>query len=219
MRVAAAVDLVGEHLVCFGGEVLVHYTLDCQHGGEHQEVYGDAEDGEEPADVLNGSKAEEDTAHQTEDDAGEDADPEDGPFFSVGYFVADFEALHGRELLVQEEVDGKAPCDAQDDSGDEHESGCTGDTHAHEACEKEEVSYVLTVLLVEDGDGVDDLSAAHLDDCLVQADGGADVDPGDPDGKHIEDYHKDEGDDVLETIKDTFLNGGHYFKFLCHNVL
>ena len=75
----------------------------------------------------------EDTAYLRDQgqEAGDEADEnpehalnaEDGPFLTEGGFVTQGEGLDRGNLLLDQEIDGIAPCDSHDDTGNEGKEG------------------------------------------------------------------------------------------------
>ena len=193
----------------------VHHTINCHKNSHIDKVQKNDED---HAYLRYHRK---DSREDAEAERDNENNPEDGPFLSVGNLVAHLHSLDGRETLVQEEVDGKAPGQSHNDTGNEHEDGSCGNAHAQQADKQEELAEIdLEVLFVEDGKRVDNLALADLDNGFVETDGRAHVEVGDPNGYYIQDHHQNEGSYVLQTILDSIHDGLFDLELLsCHNVL
>ncbi len=200
---------VGEEFVGLVGEVLKEHALDGN-------ANNNAEDGgnrtEYSANLGNESK---ESGDDTRSHNEYKVDKKQSPFFPISGLVAHLEGLGRRYTTVDEEIKSEVPRDCYNDNREEHKcSRCTL-THPLEPNEQEEVSEVVKIGFVEDVGRIDNLPAPHFDDGFVQPDGGADIEVGNPHGDNVENYHKEEGKNVLHAILKPICEGLGELDFLC----
>lgn len=194
-------------------EVAVDYAGEAD---VEREEDGDQDEGDEEGDEADADElcdAAQDDESDEPDDADEEGGAKDGPFVAVGALGGQCHGLGGVDFFVNHQADSQAPADGDDDAGDKHEHHSGDDRYGHHTDDVEELAHIFAVFAVKDGQGIYNLSLADFDgNGVEQADGGADVDVGDPACEQPKDCSAEERGDVFQRGHECFLHDSHYFK-------